>query len=118
MTDMPWSLWVADQMRRCGYETQADVVRATGIDRSVISVWLAGGYYKRGPSVENCRLAARAFNVPLLNVLIAAGHITRDEAGMSPLPEHVRRVDELDELELLEELRRKILKRRGDPAED
>jgi hypothetical protein len=51
---------------------------------------------------------ARAFGVPLLNVLVAAGHITPEEAGIPPEPMRVRRVEELSASEVIEELRRRV----------
>jgi transcriptional regulator with XRE-family HTH domain len=94
-------------MRRHGWQTQAEVVRATHIDRTLISNWLNPQRYKQ-PSVANCRRAAEAFGVPLLNVLVVAGHITAEEAGIPPLPERAPGLSEMSASEVAEELQRKI----------
>lgn len=106
VTDLPWHEWVAAQMRRHGWATQAEVVKATDIDRTLISNWLDPDRYKQ-PTIPNCRRAAKAFGVPLLNVLVAAGHLTPDEVNMPVLPD-ARDVVRMSASEVVEELRRKI----------
>lgn len=81
--------------------TIADVARMTGVSHPVISRWLGG----QVPSVENSRLLANAFGRPLLEVLVAAGHLWPDEVQHrveSPIL-----ADRTDE-ELLYEVRRRM----------
>lgn len=78
-----WQQWVSDQMSRHGWETQAEVARASGLPPASISQWL-NPKRRQQPSVKNCRVAARAFGVSILRALVAAEHITPEEAGMQP----------------------------------
>lgn len=74
-----WQVWVTRQMTRHGWTTQADVVRSSTLTKSAVSQWLDPEREQR-PSVENCRKAAEAFGTPILEALVAAGHLTPEEA--------------------------------------
>jgi transcriptional regulator with XRE-family HTH domain len=103
MTDT-WRPWVAQQMERHGWSTQADVIRGSNLTRSAISQWL-DTRRNPTPTVENCRRAAEVFGVPTLAALVAAGHLTPEEAGQPPaLPVDLAEVPTLD---LLDELKKR-----------
>lgn len=55
----------------------ADFERASGIDRSRLVSWRDKG---ARPSIDNARVVARTFGVPLLEVLVVAEVLTEDEA--------------------------------------
>ncbi|MFI6030515.1 helix-turn-helix transcriptional regulator [Amycolatopsis magusensis] len=57
--------------------TQADLARAGDVDRTLVGRWMKGTV---GPGVENCRAVAHALGRPLVEVLVAAGLITEEEA--------------------------------------
>lgn len=68
--------------------TNAELARQTGITDSAISK------YRRGaaiPDIESCRRIGRAIRRPLLEVLVAAGHLEPAEARLPsakpPVPE-------------------------------
>jgi hypothetical protein len=105
---------VAEQMRRHGWKTQTQAAKAAGLNRSLFSRWLDPNHPQ--PSVRNCRVAARAFGVPLLNVLVVAGHITAEEAGITPEPMSGRLIEDMSALELAVELQRKIAEEALDAA--
>lgn len=86
MSQTQWQKWVTEQMARQGWETQAAASRASGLPPASISQWLNPNRTQK-PNIENCRLAAAAFGVPILRALVAAEHITPEEAGMKPTGE-------------------------------
>lgn len=63
--------------------TAADLSRATGIKDSVISRWLKGSI----PTVENLRLLAPVLQVPVRDLVVAAGHMFPEEVGLTEIPE-------------------------------
>lgn len=75
--------------------TNAELARQTGLTDSAISK------YRRGasvPDIESCRRIGRAIRRPLLEVLVAAGHLEPAEArlpsGKPPVPQPKRPDDE------------------------
>ncbi|MFI9811429.1 helix-turn-helix domain-containing protein [Saccharothrix variisporea] len=72
-------LWnyVAFQLSARGLSS-GDLSRATGINRSQLSTWRRGGKI----TIDSARTLARFFECPLLEVLVAAGLITADEAEL------------------------------------
>lgn len=62
----------------------ADLARATGVNQSLISRWLKD---EIAPSVENLRRVSKALGIPLLDLLVAAGHVEPGEARMRDRPE-------------------------------
>jgi hypothetical protein len=59
--------------------------------------------------VVNCRKAAEAFEVPILEAFVAAGYLTAEEAGQVPSREATTELEQSDVLELVDELRRRIV---------
>lgn len=98
----PSSNWVdyfTGHLERLGL-SNAELARTTGLGDSVISKWRRGAAV---PDVESCRKIARAFHRPLLEVLVAAGHLEPGEARL-PAPEAPQKLSP-DE-ERLERLKR------------
>ncbi len=58
----------------------AELGRRSGFDGSVVSRWLDG---KSTPSIANLRQLAPVLGVPLLRLVVLAGHLTADEAQMA-----------------------------------
>ena len=104
-TSSTWRQWVLRQMTRRGWHTQADVARHSTLTRSAISQWLDPGR-DQTPSVDNCRRAAEAFGSPILEALVAAGHITAAEAGVQI--DTIASIVDFSALELVADLRRRI----------
>lgn len=88
-----WQQYFADASNRAGYNTErrgwaSELAAATGVTISVITRWRAGSI----PQIDGCRALAAAWGVPILDVIIAAGILTVDEAQWKdrPTPEQQR----------------------------
>jgi transcriptional regulator with XRE-family HTH domain len=80
-----WRDWVTVQFQRHGWSTQAECVAATGLDRTLVSNWLSDNPKRQQqPSMANCRKAAEAFGVSILEVFVAVGYLSEDEVGKPP----------------------------------
>lgn len=86
-------------MERSGLST-SDLVRAVGVHRSRLTDWRRG----RSVSLETARALAHLFEVPILEVLVAAGLLTQDEADARPLRDATSISDEV----LVAELHRRL----------
>jgi transcriptional regulator with XRE-family HTH domain len=75
-----WADWLADRMRAVGFEANSDLARATGVPDSVISRWRTSG---TTPSIGQLRRLQTALQVSLVELLVAAGHLTPEEAGVT-----------------------------------
>ena len=75
-----WQAYLEALWRSAGH-TRADFVRATGINDSNVSRWLAG---INTPSVANLRRIAKTYDIPQTEVFTAALMIDEHDAG-SPL---------------------------------
>ena len=69
-------------MRSAGL-TQAELARRSGLAESMVSRWLRG---LNQPDVPNLRRVGPVLGVPLLELIVAAGHVTQDEAGLRDAP--------------------------------
>lgn len=74
-----WADWLSAQMQRCGFATNKDLERASGIDNTVISRWRGEG---TTPSVKHLRQLAAPLRTPLLQLMVKAGHLTPAEAQL------------------------------------
>lgn len=74
-------------MRATGFDSNSDLARETGVPDSVISRWRTSG---TTPSIAQLRRLGPALQVSLLELLVAAGHLTSDEAGVSSFSPAVR----------------------------
>ncbi|XVV06108.1 helix-turn-helix domain-containing protein [Actinosynnema sp. CA-248983] len=87
------------RMERSGMST-SDLVRAVGVHRSRLTDWRRG----RSVSLETARALAHLFDVPLLEVLVAAGLLSEDEANARPM----RDATSISDKVLVAELRRRL----------
>lgn len=72
--------------------SNAALARTTGLNDSAISKWRRGA---AAPDVASCRRIAQAIHRPLLEVLVAAGHLSSEEAKLkAPPPTPQRPVSE------------------------
>jgi transcriptional regulator with XRE-family HTH domain len=67
-------------MRATGFESNSDLARATGVPDSVISRWRTSGTV---PSIAQLRRLQSALQVSLLELVVAAGHLSAVEAGVT-----------------------------------
>lgn len=65
-------------MVAAGVPRAADLHRATGLGEPNIGRWLAG----RTPGLEALRRLSPILGVPVVQLLVAAGHLAEGEAGM------------------------------------
>jgi transcriptional regulator with XRE-family HTH domain len=86
-------------------DTLAGLAQKSGISQSVISRWSRG---ETTPSVENARALAQALHRPLLEVLVAAGIVTEEEAAVAG---NISDLTELSDEDLLAELRTRMTAR-------
>jgi transcriptional regulator with XRE-family HTH domain len=82
-----WADWLGDRMRATGFDSNSDLARETGVPDSVISRWRTSG---TTPSIAQLRRLGPALQVSLLELLVAAGHLTSDEAGVPSFSPAVR----------------------------
>jgi transcriptional regulator with XRE-family HTH domain len=64
--------------------TQAELARRSGLAESMVSRWLRG---LNQPDVPNLRRVRPVLGVPMLELLVAAGHVTLEEAQLRDTPE-------------------------------
>src|SRR5690348_14348892 len=72
-----WENYLRDAMSAAKIPNAAELSRLTGVNESQISRWLRG---VGQPDVSNLRRLSPALNIPILELLVAAGHITSGEA--------------------------------------
>jgi len=70
-------------MRNAGL-TQAELARRSGLAESMVSRWLRG---LNQPDIPNLRRVRPVLGVTMLHLLVAAGHITLEEAHLRDVPE-------------------------------
>jgi transcriptional regulator with XRE-family HTH domain len=71
-------------MTAAGCNTASELARKTGIGEAQISRWLRG---QTTPDVPNLRRLSKPLRRPLLELLVAAGHVEPEEARMKDRPE-------------------------------
>lgn len=70
-------------MNSAGLPTAPRLGAVAGLDSSVINRWMRG---KTIPTIDNLRQIAPHIRVPLRELMVVAGHMTRDEAGLDGEP--------------------------------
>ena len=70
-------------MRSAGL-TQAELARRSGLAESMVSRWLRG---LNQPDVPNLRRVRPVLGVPMLELIVAAGYLTLEEAELQDAPE-------------------------------
>jgi transcriptional regulator with XRE-family HTH domain len=84
--------------------SQKDISERTGLDPSAISRWLRS---LNEPRAEKAVAFARQMGASPIEALVAAGYITRSEAGAT-----IRTpISDYTEVELLDELKRRVVPR-------
>jgi transcriptional regulator with XRE-family HTH domain len=78
-----WAGYLDAAMRSAGL-SQAELARRTGLAESMVSRWLRG---LNQPDVPNLRRLGPVLGVPMLELLVAAGHVTLAEAQLRDAPE-------------------------------
>lgn len=84
----PWATWLGERMAYLGFATNSDLARAAGIPDSVISRWRTAG---TTPLVEQLRRLSVPLQAPMLELLVAAGYLSSEEAEVTEFAEPVRR---------------------------
>lgn len=77
-----FSEWFDTLARERGYENDASVARAVGVQQSVVKRWRQGS----APSVDNLRKISHALAVPMQQAMLAADYLTPDEATVVTVP--------------------------------
>lgn len=85
-------------MSLLGYRSNSDLARESGVPDSVLSRWRNVG---TRPSLEQLRRLQPSLQAPLLELVVAAGHLTAEEAKLTAMSLPVRRPrDVRDAIEL------------------
>lgn len=74
-----WQEYLRSAMAAVGIANAADLTRRTGVNESQVSRWLRG---LGQPDLANLRRIAPALGRPLLELTVAAGHLSPDEAKL------------------------------------
>ncbi len=98
--EVAWWLYVERNTRG---ETQKEMALESGIDQTLLSRWKLA---KNPPSPEKVIAFARGVNRSPVEALIAAGYLTAQESSIAV--EVVRPASDLDDTELLAEIRRRL----------
>jgi transcriptional regulator with XRE-family HTH domain len=78
-----WAAYLESAMRSAGL-TQAELARRTGLAESMVSRWLRG---LNQPDVPNLRRVGPVLGVPMLELIVAAGYLSLEEAELRDTPE-------------------------------
>jgi transcriptional regulator with XRE-family HTH domain len=78
-----WAAYLESAMRSAGL-TQAELARRSGLAESMVSRWLRG---LNQPDVPNLRRVRPVLGVPMLELIVAAGYLTLEEAELRDSPE-------------------------------
>ena len=78
-----WAAYLESAMRSAGL-TQAELARRSGLAESMVSRWLRG---LNQPDVPNLRRVGPVLGVPMLELIVAAGYLTLEEAELRDSPE-------------------------------
>jgi transcriptional regulator with XRE-family HTH domain len=82
-SERDWATYLESAIRSSGL-TQAELARRSGLAESMVSRWLRG---LNQPDVPNLRRVRPVLGVPMLELLVAAGHVTLEEAQLRDAPE-------------------------------
>lgn len=74
-----WSAWLGERMQAVGLPANSDLARAAGIPDSAVSRWRTAGTI---PSVTQLRRLVEPLQASMLELLVAAGHLTPTEAAL------------------------------------
>lgn len=110
MNKSGFSMWVRDQLDTRGYLSDEDAARALRVYPSIIRQWTS---MVRSPSPEVMRRVAMLFDVPIQEILTAAGYMTEEENR--PMNTKTMSLRQFSTIELLDELRRRASRTGGGP---
>lgn len=82
-TQHQWASYLEGAMEAAGYRSNTRLAADAGIKQPVISRWLSGDVL---PDMTNLRKLAGPLGVPMLELAVAAGHLTPAEAGVKLAP--------------------------------
>ncbi|HVQ93306.1 MAG TPA: helix-turn-helix domain-containing protein [Mycobacteriales bacterium] len=82
-SERDWAAYLESAIRSSGL-TQAELARRSGLAESMVSRWLRG---LNQPDVPNLRRVRPVLGVPMLELLVAAGHLTLEESQLRDTPE-------------------------------
>lgn len=91
-TTVTWADWLAARMQATGFDGNSDLARVSGVPDSVISRWRTSG---TTPSIGQLRRLQVALQVSLLELLVAAGHVTAEEARVTGFTQPERPVRDI-----------------------
>ncbi len=83
MSNPTWPAYLRQAMDAAGFSTASALAQALGVNDSVVSRWLSG---KTQTEVQMIRRLAPLLRRPVLELLVAAGHIEPAEAKMKDAP--------------------------------
>lgn len=114
-TDRRWADYLTAAMASAGYTRASDLAKASGVKHPVISRWMDGTSL---PDVASLRRLVKPLGVPLLELMVAAGHLSPQEANMKaaprkPVPPDVTK---LTDDELVAEVHRRLRARKRTTA--
>ena len=78
-----WAAYLESAMRSAGL-SQAELARRTGLAESMVSRWLRG---LNQPDVPNLRRVGPVLGVPMLELIVAAGYLSLEEAELRDAPQ-------------------------------
>ena len=78
-----WAAYLESAMRSAGL-TQAELARRSGLAESMVSRWLRG---LNQPDVPNLRRVRPVLGVPMLELIVAAGYLSLEEAELQDAPQ-------------------------------
>ena len=102
-----WAAWLAARMRLLGYASNSELARASKVPDSAISRWRTS---QTTPSLGQLRRLVGPLQASMLELLVAAGHLSREEAELRDVvapvrqPRGTREAIELDD-ELTDDLK-------------
>jgi transcriptional regulator with XRE-family HTH domain len=91
-TTVTWADWLAARMQAIGFDGNSDLARVSGVPDSVISRWRTSG---TTPSIGQLRRLQGALQVSLMELLVAAGHVTAEEARITGFTQPERPVRDI-----------------------
>lgn len=80
---LAWPDYLRQAMNAAGYRTATSLAKALTVNDSVVSRWLNG---QSQTDVQMIRRLSPLLHVPVLDLLVAAGHIAPAEARMRDQP--------------------------------
>lgn len=87
MREATWAGWLGERMALLGFSSNSELARSSGVPDSAISRWRTNGTI---PSIGQLRRLVVPLQASLLELLVAAGHISAAEAQLHEVSAPVR----------------------------